>query len=118
MERTDPYSNELFTPKRRHQRFASPRNKSLWHQQKRKQEEEVKRFFNEPLDVNHRVLMELIKPMETKQIERVILEEKQFNFSIMSHYEQYDNKVYPALFNFVLLDFGSNKASLNIHRKI
>ena len=67
--------------------------------------------------MNHRILLEFIGPGETKAIPKEQLIDKGYNLAVMSHYENHNGKVSPALYNFILINLGENKPSITIHRK-
>ena len=46
-----------------------------------------------------------------------LLLEKGYNLSVMSHYENFNGRVSPTLYNFILIDLFDNKSSITIHRK-
>lgn len=113
----DPLTNEIFVPLRKNMRFAKPQNRIKWHAQKLKREKHLRAFIDSPLQVNHKILMELsIEPNDTIVISKEVLSKKGYNFSIMSHYERHNELIYPALYNFILLTFGSNEATVCIKR--
>jgi len=113
----DPLTKEEFYPKRRNQKFATAKNRIRFNNNKALAEIDTKKFIDQPFRINHRILMELIQVGETKTYSREYLTGKGYNFSILSHYESYFDKICPALYNFILVDLSSNKQSITIHRK-
>ncbi len=112
----DPLTGREFSPRRKNQRFASARNRIDFNNQKATAERTTKAFIDRPLQVNHRILMELIGPGETKTIPKSLLIEKGYNLSVMSHYVVHEDKQLPALYNFTLFDLGDNKPTLTVKR--
>ena len=113
----DLLTGEKFQPKRKNQRFANPRNRIAYNNLKVQTEKESKPFIDKPLQCNHRILIELINPNEVKTFSKDFLNGKGYNFSVMSHYETYYDKVSPALYNFIFIDLGENKSTITIYRK-
>jgi len=79
-------------------------------------ERDAKAFIDKPLQKNHRILIELIKPQETKVIAKDFLLGKGYDMMVMSHYEKFDEKMCPALYNFIFTEILSDKPTITIHR--
>ena len=119
MEQTiDPLTNEPFVKLRRNMRFATPEHRIKWHSKNKLLAKELRAFIEKPLHVNHKILMELLEPSETKTFQKTILSEQGYCFSVLTHYEYHDNCLNAALYNFILLTFGTNEPFLTIYRKI
>ena len=115
--KSDLLTGEKFTPKRRNQKFASAKNRIAFNNNKAFELRDSKAFVDKPLKENHRILINLLKPKETKSFSKEFLKGKGYNTSVFSHYESYDNKSCHAVYQFVLIDFTSSNPNLKIHRK-
>ena len=115
--KSDLLTGEKFTPRRRNQKFATSKNRIAFNNNKAFELRDSKAFVDKPLKENHRILSNLLKPKETKSFSKEFLKGKGYNTTVFSHYETYDNKNYPALYQFILIDFTLNNPNIKIHRK-
>ncbi len=116
VELKDLLTGELFIPKRRNQKFASAKNRIDYNNLKAAKEREAKAFIEQPLQINHRLLIENIKPKETKVLSRDFLSAQGFIFFLLTHYQKYGEKICPALYDFIFLDFDECKPTLTVYR--
>lgn len=114
---TDLLTGQKFSPKRKNQKFVSAKNRINYNNKKATDLRNSKAFIDKPFQINHKILMELVGPGETKEIPKQLLLEKGYNLSVMSHYENFNGRVSPTLYNFILIDLFDNKSSITIHRK-
>lgn len=117
-ESIDPLTNESFIKLRKNMRFATREHRIMFHAKKKLIAKELRSFIDKPLHVNHKLLMDLIEPSETKCFSKEFLSAMGYNFSVLTHYEIYDGNLSAALYNFLLLTFGKNESSTMIHRKL
>jgi hypothetical protein len=114
----DLFTGEIFKPSRRNQKFKTSKNRIDYHNGKAFQEISTRSFITSPLKTNHKILMGLFQEAGMKETyTREFLLGKGYNFSVMTHFESFDDKKLPALFNFIYLDLFENKSTLTIYRK-
>jgi hypothetical protein len=114
----DLYSGEQFSPRRKNQKFVSSKNRIAFHNNRAYQSKSIKAFVTEPLNRNHKILMELINDTyKPKTYSKEFLKGKGFSLSVITHFDTFENKTLPALFNFIYLDLFENKSLLTIIRK-
>lgn len=114
----DLFTGELFTPTRRNQKFKCSKNRVDYHNSKAFQEIKARSFITNPLKLNHKIMMGLLREVGAKgTYSREFLQGKGYNFSVMTHFENYEGETVPALFNFIYVDLFANKSSLTIYRK-
>jgi hypothetical protein len=114
----DLYTGEIFRPNRRNQKFKSSKNRIDYHNNQAFKELSTRAFIINPLKKNHKILMELLRDIGSKgTYTRDFLKGKGFNLSVMTHFETYDTKTVPAIFNFIYIDLFENKPTLTIYRK-
>jgi hypothetical protein len=114
----DLYTGELFRPRRKNQKFVSSKNRIDFHNTRTHQTNRLKAFISEPLNKNHKILMQLVLDIDKPySYTKDFLKGKGINLSVMTHFETYDNKTVPALFNFIYLDLFENIPTLTIIRK-
>lgn len=114
----DLFSGEQFSPRRKNQKFISSKNRVAYHNNRAYQSKSIKAFISEPLNRNHKILMELIGEInKPRTFSKEFLTGKGFSLSVMTHFETFENRTLPALFNFIYLDLFENKSTLTIIRK-
>jgi hypothetical protein len=114
----DLFTGEIFKPNRRNQKFKSSKNRIDYHNSRAYKELSARAFITNPLKKNHKILMELLREVGAKgTYTREFLEGKGFNLSVMTHFESYDNRKVPAIFNFIYVDLFESKPTLTIYRK-
>lgn len=119
METTkDLFTGEIFIPKRRNQKFKNSKNRIDYHNGKANQELSTRLFITSPLKKNHRILMCLIQEVGAHvTFTREFLQGQGYNFDVLTHFDYYDSKPLPAIFNFLYIDLFENKTTLTIFRK-
>ena len=114
----DLLTGESFRPRRKNQKFKNPQNRIEYHNNKAYNENNYRAFISEPLKQNHKILMKLItEPNTLKRFSNDYLLGMGFNLSVLTHFEAYENKTLPALFNFIYIDLFDRKPTLTIYRK-
>ena len=114
----DLFSGEQFNPRRKNQKFISAKNRTTYHNNKAHHTKKLKSFIAEPLNRNHKILMDLLQRIGAKgAYSREFLLGKGYNLALLTHYDSFDNRNVPALFNFLLLDVSDNKSTITIYRK-
>ncbi len=117
MNQVDPLTGESFVPRRRNQKFASPKNRIRYHNNRSNLERETKAFIDRPFRKNHRILMELLKPNESRVFTREFLAGKGYDPYVLSHYEEHEGRACPAIYNFILTSIEANSPNITIYRK-
>ena len=114
----DLFTGEIFKPSRRNQKFKNSKNRIDYHNGRAYQDLSTRSFITNPLKKNHKILMCLLQEEgSTGTYTREFLQGKGYNLAVMTHFESFDNKTLPAIFNFLYMDLFENKTTLTIYRK-
>jgi hypothetical protein len=114
----DLFTGEIFKPNRRNQKFKTSKNRTDYHNSRAFKELSARAFIINPLKKNHKILMELLQEVGAKgTYSREFLQGKGFSFSVMTHFESFENETRPAIFNFIYVDLFMNKPTITIYRK-
>ena len=105
MYKTDPLTNEEFIPLRINQKFANPKNRIKFYNNKANSLRNSKRFVNRPLHKNLCILNDLMKGVKTKTFHKEFLLGKGYIFNIITHYSKYETKTLPALYQYLIKTF-------------
>ena len=116
-QKTDLFTGQKFIPKRKNQKFATSQNRIAYNNNKAFLDKESRAFIDKPLKQNHKILLKLLKAGETKTFSKEYLDGAGFNTGVVSHYENFNTKSCPALYNFVLIEYSVNNPQIKIHRK-
>ena len=112
----DLLTKEEFYPIRKHQVFASSRNRHLYHNKVKKELKASLSLIEKPLQTNYKILTELTSKKDTVLISKGDLMVKGYCFSSFTHKEVYDNALCSVLFNFILVE-SLNKFQILIIKK-
>lgn len=98
----DLLTGQEFLKKRINQRFSCPENRIKYYNQKANQIRHTLYYINKPLLNNYRILQELMAGKVEADFHKEYLKGKGFDFSIHTHYENYDGKTRNAIYNFII----------------
>lgn len=115
MLKTDLLTGESFVPKRNNQKFASSKNRIKYNNNKANALRKSKSFVNKPLDINFKILQELMEENKEEVFHKQFLLGKGFNFFVHTHYENYKGKNFIAIYNFIMIPIEND--NIRILRK-
>lgn len=120
IKRKDLFTGQEFLPKRQNQLFMSSKTRNDFHNQRAMKEKELRAFIAEPLLRNHKILLDIHNRIGEKlSFTKEFLKGKGFNFSVLTHYEFFEDKTLPSLYNFIYLNiYDPSSDSITIFRKI
>lgn len=116
MLRICPYSGEKFIPTRKNQVFASPKNRSNYHNEKAAQLRCQKAPISKDLDKNHAILTRHIKKGTRKDFSVEKLLAAGFNPKVFTHFEEFEGTLCRGIYQF-LIPTSKNSNSLTIIHK-
>ena len=104
IEKTDPFTGELFIPTRSNQVFATDENRVRFNNEKAKELRLKKSFVDKPLLKNIKVLDELLKGKTEIEVHKQFLLGKGYSLAVFTHYEEITGNRCHALYNYVLIN--------------
>ena len=107
--RKDPYSGEIFIPRRRNQRFANPVTKRAWHNQRAIALADEKRSVNKILEKNRKILSAMLGNQDSAEALLLDLERQGFHFNYLTHTERHEEKVWRYIYGIRYFTDGKNK---------
>ena len=106
-ERIDPYSGELFHPKRYNQRFANRKNQIAFNNTKAREIREVKKPIDTVLESNRKILLRLMENKKTSITKsKEFLLGSGFNFNYFNCSFTKDGKHYQCVYQFAIRKQG------------
>jgi hypothetical protein len=99
----DPLTGESFVPARKNQRFASAANRIEFNNQKAANAREEEQKLLRPLLNNRQILLELIKPKETKSISKDYLIGKGYSLNHFTHVQLHEGQSVLGVFEFLIV---------------
>jgi hypothetical protein len=118
-KRKDLFTGQEFIPKRQNQLFISSKTRNDFHNSRTTEENKLRAFVSEPLLRNHKILLSIHSRIGEKlTFTKEYLKGRGFNFSVLTHFEFFEDKTLPALYNFIYVDlFEPTSDSVTIYRK-
>ena len=107
--RRDLLTGETFEPKRSTQKFASAENRIKYYNNKANKERLKNSFIDKPLRKNFRILLEVVGEDPERKVHKEYLLGKGFNFGILTHYVNFENKKYPTIYQFIVIPVADNR---------
>jgi hypothetical protein len=107
-ELKDPYTGELFVPKRSNQKFASRSNQVKFNNERQRIDRNAKGRIQKLLDKNFKILQSLLKDQETVNATRDSLEKVGYSFTYYTHTILNNQRQTPVIFDFIVETIGSN----------
>ena len=105
----DPLTGEKFIPRRLNQVFKNPGNRIKYNNLKAKEFKNRIDIINKPLVVNLLILEELLNNKNEAEFHREFLSGKGFNFKVFTHFDIYNEKKYPCIYQFIVTESSSDK---------
>lgn len=120
IKRKDLLTGQEFVPKRQNQLFMSSKTRNDFHNSQALRERGLRAFVSEPLIRNHKILLGIHNRLGEKlTFTKEYLKGKGFNFSVLTHFEFFEDKTLPALYNYIYVDlFEPLSDSITIYRKL
>lgn len=116
-KRICPYSGEEFFPKRNNQRFASPKNKSDYHNSINNELKKLTSDIDRKLHRNFRILLEIMLGKEKYILSKDYLKGKGYSFEVLTHFENYEGRNCHAIYSFIIILDKNNANNVIIVRK-
>jgi hypothetical protein len=95
------YSGEEFIPKRNNQVFANSKNKADYHNEKANALREKRAVIDKKININHKLLLKLLKNDNSIEIDEKILEGKGFFFNVFNHIVNYEGRYANGIYEFL-----------------
>ncbi len=113
MTKIDPFTGEEFIPKKISQRFANKENRIKFNNDKAKKIRIEQAPIINPLKLNYRIIKELIGSKMEIILNKEFLRGKGFDFTVNSGIERYNQKIYPLIFTYLVInDFSENNVKI------
>ncbi|WP_417371221.1 hypothetical protein [Gelidibacter japonicus] len=110
----DPYTGEKFLPKRSNQRFANPKNRKKYHNDKANRLRKTTEFVNKPLRLNRKILDYLMEGMVKKTFHQEFLRGSGYDFDIFNGTCIVNNETGFCLYNYILI---FEKPNVHVYRE-
>jgi len=108
----DPFTREEFIPARPNQVYANSKNRIMHNNIRARELKKSLSYINEPVAMNRRILEDLLKDNNEGLYHIEFLLGKGYNFKVITHMDNYDDKVYPCIYNFMIINMGNNNVKL------
>ena len=112
MKRQDLLTNEEFIPLRINQKFANPKNRVKYYNNKANQLRHNNAFVNKPLHNNIRILNELLDKKSEVVFHKQYMAGKGFSFGVHTHYEDYNGKRYIAIYQYIIIPIENEQIKI------
>lgn len=112
IEKTDPFTGEIFIAFRANQVFASDENRIRYNNLKAKEIRESKSQVDKPLLNNFRILNELMTGKSEEVFHKQFLLGRGYNFTVLTHNEILNGKPHIAIYNFILAPVDGDKIKI------
>jgi len=103
MKRQDLLTNEEFIPLRINQKFAKAKNRIKYYNDKANEFRHSIAYISKPLNLNIRILNELMGGRKEATFHKQFLLGKGFSWGTYTHIEEYENKKQFAVHKYILL---------------
>lgn len=100
--RNDKLTGEAFQPRRSHQAFARAENRIRYHNNMANKLRKEKAFVDRPLHRNIKILIEIMGDNNEASFHKEFMKGKGFNFTVFTHYENYNGKKIQAIYQFIV----------------
>ena len=108
-ERKDPYTGEMFIPKRSNQKFKTNKNRIAFHNERAKEKRDLLKPINSIVAQDFLIIVSLLGDKLSGTFKNEFLRGAGFSFKAMTHIQEYSGKKYPALYNFVIIKPDNEK---------
>ncbi len=111
MIKTDPYDSSQFSSRRANQKFSSPQTRNAYHNSRAAKIRKQIAYIHKPLQKNLKILSEILPLGSGKKDVKVhvqFLDGKGYNFTVITHLEEYEGKKRWAIYNYLLIPIDSD----------
>lgn len=112
LEKTDPFTGEVFIASRSNQLFAKDENRIKYNNLKAKELRNKRSFVDKPLHTNLRILNELMASKTEIVLHRQFLLGKGYTVDVFTHYEEINGKNQHAVYEFVLIPLPNEQIKI------
>lgn len=112
MTKQDLLTGEIFTPKKSHQKFASPKNRIIYNNNKANSLRKRTEAINKPLHNNYLILSKLMADKEAQTFHKQFLLGCGFSFSVQTHIIKIENKEYAALYQYAIMPLDDDEIKI------
>lgn len=113
MSKIDPYTGEMFVPKKISQRFANKENRIKYNNEIAKKIRIEQAGIINPLKLNVKIIKGLLGIKHQVIVHKEFLRGKGFDFTISSGNDRYEGKIYPLIFNYLIInDYNINEVKI------
>lgn len=109
MTKIDPFTGEEFIPKKISQRFANKENRIKFNNDKAKKIRIEQAPIINPLKLNLKIIKELIGNKREIILNKEFLRGKGFDYTVNSGIERFNQKIYPLIFTYLVINDYSDK---------
>ncbi|RDI14420.1 hypothetical protein [Flavobacterium sp. AG291] len=108
----DPLTGKEFIPKRSNQIFENSANRIKFNNQKARNFRIEHDYINKPLIKNVKILDELLTNKTKVTFHREFLKGKGFDFTVMTHYDNFEGTDYPCLYQYMITEISTEKITV------
>jgi len=101
--REDLLTGEKFSPTRNNQKFVSRKNRIKFHNIRANKLRSSISHIERPLHINLKILNELLVDKKHITVHKEFLLGKGYSFGVLTHYEIYQEKQRPAIYNYIIV---------------
>ncbi|WP_353085080.1 hypothetical protein [Flavobacterium sp.] len=109
LKRKDPYTGELFFPKRANQKFARPENRIKFNNDAANELRREREHINKPIHIAHVKLRKLMDGRNEAEFSIDFLRGYGLDFNVFNHYVLYNGIKRRAIFEFIIIIYRYNK---------
>lgn len=112
LQKKDPLTNELFTPKRTNQRFANRQNQIKFNNLLAKKKRIAKAIYDKPLDRNRNVLKKVLGDNKEIIKSKDFLSALDYNFNLSMYQvllEKEKNTTATGIYEYLIIPIENNK---------
>ncbi len=106
------YSGEEFIPKKISQRFATPKNRIKYNNEKASKINLERAFIDKPLHGNRNILKELLGNKTEITVHQEFLRGKGYKFPLITHYDRWEGKNVPCTYEFMLITLPNEQIKI------
>ena len=117
MKRQDLLTNEDFVPARINQKFAKAENRIKYYNNKANEFRHSIAYINKPLNLNIRILNELMQVKKEAIFHLQFLYGKGFSTGSYTHIEQYNGKKQFAIHKYILLFLADEQVKIITYKQ-
>ncbi len=112
MTKTDLLTGEKFEAMRINQKFAKPKNRIKYNNQKATALRHKTAFVNKQLHVSYRILNDLSYIKNEIIVHKQYLLGKGFSFQVHTHFEDYEGISYYAIYDYIIIPLENERIKI------